>query len=44
MRAVARAQDARLGRWLGRVGWYGPGVLSFPRRRSWPIQRPSLWA
>ena len=29
MRAVARAQDARLGRWLGRVGWYGPGVLSF---------------
>ena len=21
MRAVARAQDARLGRWLGRVGW-----------------------
>ena len=34
MRAVARAQDARLGRWLGRVGWYCPGVLSFtpPRR------------
>ena len=29
MRAVARAQDARLGRWLGRVGWYCPGVLSF---------------
>ena len=29
MRAVARAQDARLGRWLGRVGWHGPGVLSF---------------
>ena len=23
---------------------YCPGVLSFPRRRSWPIQRPSLWA
>ena len=44
MRAVARAQDARLGRWLGRVGWYCPGVLLFPRRRSWPIQRPSLWA
>ena len=21
MRAVARSQDARLGRWLGRVGW-----------------------
>ena len=34
MRAVARAQDARLGRWLGRVGWYCPGVLSFtPQRR-----------
>ena len=29
MRAVARARDARLGRWLGRVGWYCPGVLSF---------------
>ena len=44
MRAVARSQDARLGRWLGRVGWDCPGVLLFPRRRSWPIQRPSLWA
>ena len=41
MRAVARAQDARLGRWLGRVGWYCPGVFLFPRRRSWPIQRPT---
>ena len=27
MRAVARAQDARLGRWLGRVGW-GRGRLA----------------
>ena len=51
MRAVARAQDARLGRWLGRVGWYGPGVLSFVppirhRRDSDAIaatRTPSLW-
>lgn len=42
MRAVARAQDARLGRWLGRVGWYGPGVLSFvppTRHRRDPTPR-----